>query len=1350
MINKLSTQRRFQLLLSVLAVGAVSIIYSLHSAEEAKVDQVIKNSLAHLDRDLEQSIEQGGGPIRTLCNDYSRWDEMITFVQSRDTQWARETLVPALTSADGDVAWVFDGSASLLYAASTGAARERNILAELDSAASKSLTGNTFAHFFTGVSEGVIEFWGAPIQPTADHSRSAPVYGTFVVGRIWNADRLAQLAGRLGFGARLSVVRGHEESRESSFETSDRDTYRVTRPLPGPDHAPIATLVGDFDLPLSRELQSAHGRYLIYTVVFAAMMMFLFSFAISRWFSRPLTTICDSLEARDTGGLARLETSGPEMSRIASTIAVFLEQARTLEGNEAALTASERRYRITAEQTGQIIYDWDVSGKQVSRAGAIQQITGYTPAEYQAFDIDVWREAVHPDDRERVSAALAETIRHGGTFHAEYRMRVKDGSYRYIEDVGSMVSEADSGSAHLLGNMKDVTDRRLAAESLQESENRFRTLFEGARDAIVIWDSETGHVLDANEQATALFARSRWDLIGMHRSELHPPDHAHEYDALLGAQNTGESSQAVEVEILTFYGLRVHAEVSANVLVLADGRHVVQGIFHDISQRKKYEEQLRSQYNFLQQFLDTIPNPVYYKDAEGRFLGLNSAFERVAGVKRDVLIGRTAFESCPADPTLLHASTSSELQRKPGVRVFEAPMTFADGSRHDIIYHEATFSGPDQEVAGVVGVMIDNTDQRNVMRALKESENKFRTVFEHSSDAILLLTDSVIDCNEKACDLFGGSRDELVGRTPDDLSPTVQPDGRASGDLTPELIAQALDGKPQFFTWQVRRLTGELVDTEISLNAITLQGRSVLHATVRDITARRQAEEQIKKLAAAVAQTAEAVVITDPSGSIEYVNPAFERMTQYRAGEVRGKNPRILRSGKQDAAFYEEMWRMLSEGKIWHGRLVNLRKDGSSYTEDMTISPVLDHHGNCTNFVAVKRDVSHEVALEQMLAQSQKMEAVGRLAGGVAHDFNNLLTVIAGYSDILVRKLQADERLQGDAVEIKKAADRATALTRQLLAFSRRQVGQRQTINLNTLITDMNKMLKRLIGENIEMDLRIEADQAVVLADPGQIEQVVMNLVVNARDAMPEGGRLRLATTNQTLSEERTIGRFVLRAGSYVTLQVSDNGAGMNEETLTHIFEPFFTTKQVGQGTGLGLATIYGIVKQMEGGIEVTSEPGLGTTFTIFLPRSDKPGEPVSVDNSKPAAAKGETILLVEDEEIVRSLVSKMLKDLDYQVVTCESPEIALEYAFDLTRGIDLLLSDVIMPKLDGRQLAEQFRAIRPQTKILFMSGYQDTILSEEFLAAIGAGIITKPFSRDTVARKIRETLDAQPAPTAA
>jgi PAS domain S-box-containing protein len=513
-----------------------------------------------------------------------------------------------------------------------------------------------------------------------------------------------------------------------------------------------------------------------------------------------------------------------------------------------------------------------------------------------------------------------------------------------------------------------------------------------------------------------------------------------------------------------------------------------------------------------------------------------------------------------------------------------------------------------------------------------------------------------------------------------------------------------------------------------------------------DVTDRKQAVSEWLRLSTAIEQAAEAMVLTSETGEIQYVNPAFELMTGYRREEVLGKNPRILSSGKQDPEFYADLWKTLKAGRTWHGQLQNRRKDGAIYTQDTTISPVYDDDGAVVSYVGLGRDVTVEIKLEADLRQSQKMETIGRLAGGIAHDFNNLLSVIIAYADVAMSEIAETDPLYEDIRNIRDAGDRAAQLTKQLLAFSRKQVLQPVVLDLNAIAQGVAPLLKRLIGEDIELKTVLSPGLGRVKADPAQIEQVLMNLAANARDAMPTGGKLTIGTANAELDETYTSHHVAVKPGRYVMLSVTDTGVGMDEETRNRIFEPFFTTKGAGQGTGLGMATVYGIVKQSGGSIWVYSEPGKGAALKIYLPEegaATPQAQPsrLQVDMSGKAGA-GETVLLVEDEEPVRRIAERILIGDGYRVLAAADGEEAMHIANQAPGKIQLLLTDVVMPNMNGSELAGKVSERNPGLRVLYMSGYTDDVIVRHGMLKPDTQFIGKPFNSMALRRKVREVLD--------
>lgn len=517
-----------------------------------------------------------------------------------------------------------------------------------------------------------------------------------------------------------------------------------------------------------------------------------------------------------------------------------------------------------------------------------------------------------------------------------------------------------------------------------------------------------------------------------------------------------------------------------------------------------------------------------------------------------------------------------------------------------------------------------------------------------------------------------------------------------------------------------------------------------------DITERKQAEAQLRLQSAALAAAANAIVITDREGTIQWVNPAFSELTGYELAEAVGRNPRdLVKSNQQNPAVYTELWQTIITGQAWHGEMVNRRKDGSLYTEEQTITPLRDEAGEITHFIAIKQDVTSRRQLEaenrQLMAQvyqAQKMESIGRLAGGIAHDFNNLLVPIVGYTELGLLKLDPANQLYSDLERIKGAGERAAQLTRQILTFSRQQMLEITTLDLNKVISEFQHLVTRLISEDISLQTHLAPDLPKIRADKSQLEQVLLNLVVNARDAMPDGGALIIETAVVMLDKAYVARHTGAKPGLHVMLAVSDTGHGMDAATQQRIFEPFFTTKTQDRGTGLGLATVFGIVKQHGGNIWVYSEPDRGTTFKIYLPLTTLPIPTIKIEPENIVSVRGtETVLLVEDETEVRRLIRDTLLEHGYQVIETGDPEKGVALALAHQGPIHLLLTDVIMPHFNGRDLYHQVSASRVGLKVLYMSGYTDDVIAHHHILEQGAAFLQKPFTIHNMLQKVRSVL---------
>ncbi len=519
---------------------------------------------------------------------------------------------------------------------------------------------------------------------------------------------------------------------------------------------------------------------------------------------------------------------------------------------------------------------------------------------------------------------------------------------------------------------------------------------------------------------------------------------------------------------------------------------------------------------------------------------------------------------------------------------------------------------------------------------------------------------------------------------------------------------------------------------------------SRLADTVSGIIMRKKSEEERSRLATVIDQASETIILTDKEGTIEYVNPAFETVTGYSREEVLGKNPRILKSGFHNEKFYEEMWRTITSGEVWRGKIVNRKKDGSLYYEDGAISMVRNQEGKGIGFVGVKYDVTKEMELENQLQQAQKLEAVGRLAGGIAHDINNYLGAIAGFAELLKLNHQGDEEVAPKADKIIEVVFKASKMIRQLLAFSRKQPSKPLILDLNRVVVHMKEMMEHMIGEDIELNMHTGKDLWLIKVDPMHIDQIMANLIVNARDAMAGGGTILIETENLTVgSQERNL-PFSVVPGKYVRLSVTDSGTGIPEEIRDKIFEPFFTTKEVGKGTGLGLSTVYGIVKQNRGYIWVESEEGKGTTISVDIPVSEEEREEESV-NVSPAPFNREemsgSILIVEDNADVMKPSREYLEYLGFRVLTAENGSEALDLYGKEEGKIDLLITDIVMPVMGGGELAKAIVSKNGKIRILFISGYGESSMGDMKFPEGTFEFLQKPFSIRELGKKVKTLL---------
>ncbi len=762
--------------------------------------------------------------------------------------------------------------------------------------------------------------------------------------------------------------------------------------------------------------------------------------------------------------------------------------------------------------------------------------------------------------------------------------------------------------------------------------------------------------------------------------------------------------------------------------------------------------ELRRTADFHRALFDSSPVAQFSVDLCGNVLTWNPAAERMFGWSADEVVGRRL-------PLLLEevseraARACQDLAAGKPFKDEEVSRKRKDGSTVVGLYSGSPVYDASGALVGVAGAVLDVTERRQAESALLESDRRLNVLMGNLPGMAYRCRFSPgwpMEFVSQGClALTGFGADELTGEDGVQYGDLVHPDDR---QYVLDAVTEAVrEGRPFTLEYRIRTKDG-------GERCVWEQGRWVsrgdngadrLEGFIADITDRRRAEAERERLVTAVEQAGEVIIITDPEGVIEYVNAAFERTTGYTRAEVLGRTPKMLSSGVHDDAFYRDLWDTIRSGQVWSGRITNKRRDGSLYTEEVTISPVLDAKGNVVNYVAAKGDISRRIELEEQHRQTQKLESVGRLAGGVAHDFNNMLNVILTRVEMMLEESDAAGSNREAMQEIHDAATRSAELTRQLLGFARKQDASPRPVDLNETVSGMTRMLERLISEDIALVWSPGAGVPNVRIDPSQLDQVLVNLCVNARDAIEGTGRITIETAAMSCDEIEPAVAAGCAAEWFAALIVSDSGCGMSAETRERIFDPFYTTKGLGQGTGLGLATVYGIVKQNGGFIEVDSAEGKGSTFRICLPECTDPVEPpADPAPTSPRASRGgrELILFVEDEPaILRSGVA-VLEKLGYRVLPALTPDDALQFAEKHRDAIDLLVTDVIMPGMDGHELAERLRSWHPNLPCLFTSGYTADIISKRGALDPGVHFLQKPFSIRDIADRVRALLDARPA----
>ncbi len=1014
------------------------------------------------------------------------------------------------------------------------------------------------------------------------------------------------------------------------------------------------------------------------------------------------------------------------------------EQART----EEELRRASAYNRNLLEASLDPLVTINREGKITDANPAAEDVTGHIRNELIGTDFSQYF-----TDPAKAREAYLKAFAKGGVRNCELEIRHLSGLVTPVLYNASVYRDAEGEIVGVFAIARDVTDKKAAELALSLERQRLFDILEGL-PAYVVLLSPDYHVPFANRVFRERFGESGGRRCYEYLFNRTSPCEVCESFKVLKTNApvewewTGPDSRDYQIYDFPF--------------VDRDGSTLILEMGLDVTEGKRAEAALKASEDRYRSVVNAMAEGVVLQDSTGAIVAWNASAQKILGLSADQLVGRKSVD--PQWKAVREDGTPFPGEAHPAMVTLSTglPQTNVsmgiskpDGTRSWISINSEPISGDGSAAPrAVVTTFSDVTERRQAEQRLRVSEEKYRTLFD-SIDEGFCIIEVMFDADQKPVDYRflevnpsferqTGIR-EAQGRTMREIAPQHE---QYWFDIYGRI---ALTGEPARFVNQAAQLQRWY---DVYAFRIGEPSQRRVAIIFNDITQHKRSEEALVKLQKAVDASGEVVFMTDRDGLITSVNPEFTRVFGYAAEEVVGKTtPRILKSGKVAADFYAGFWNRLLQKEIVRTEFVNKTKDNRLVNMEVSVNPILDDGGAITGFLAIQRDVTARKQLEEQFRQSQKMEAVGQLAGGVAHDFNNLLTVINGYSAVLLESPLPVGDQNAYLKEILHAGERASDLTQQLLAFSRKQVTQPVVLDLNEAVRRAHRMLERVIGENIRFVPRLSESPCHIRADAGQIEQVMLNLAVNARDAMPQGGTLTIETATVNLDEHYARAHPYMAAGDYVLLVVSDTGCGMDPETQSHIFEPFFTTKGPGKGTGLGLSTVYGIVKQNGGHINVYSEVGKGSTFRVYFKQAEAPVDRETVRAIEiPSRPGTERVLLVEDEPSVRAFAEDVLKEKGYTVLTAESAEEALLLSRRDPAEIHLLLTDVIMPGLNGKELADRLRLSRPAVKVLFISGYTGEAISQHGILDEGVSFLSKPFGPRELLAKVRQTLDAPSA----
>ncbi len=895
-----------------------------------------------------------------------------------------------------------------------------------------------------------------------------------------------------------------------------------------------------------------------------------------------------------------------------------------------------------------------------------------------------------------------------------------------------------------------------ALKALTENETKYQTLFEKSNDAIFILIEDL--FVDCNEAAQKLFAASKERLLASSVIDFIPKKDGNDETVRIVTEKiklafNGEP-QSFRLELCRMDKKAIHAEIELSPFSL-NNMTFVQAIIHDITEKYTQWLALQKSESIFKGVVNASHEAIIGVNKKGVCFLFNPAAEKMFLRTEKEMLGKSIDCLIPERYKEAHNRAFNDIFKTRNFdrlvnKTYRVDGLRSNGEEFPLEFSFSMVAVKDETF--IVSSGRDITDRVKKENALKESEQKFRHLFEDMPDAIFITSldaDSkglILDANRAAEQQTGYTREELLNMNI--LSQLCADKNNSQKALAREKEIAA-NKEIRFVEKKIRKDKTEYW-TEVILRIISLNGTDVLISINRDVTDKIIANEKITKLSYAIEKSPIFVIITDPKGTIEYANRQASEITGYRQNELIGRLFRYDEFSVFPKEMFKSLWSTLETEDNWHSEFeMNLKNDKKIFVS-ATVFPIKNESDEVVNFIGMLEDRTDQRKLREQLSQAQKMETVGRLTGGIAHDFNNLLTVINGYSELASTIKTKDKKVHEYFRAIFRAGERASDLVRQLLAFTRKQSAEIKVVNLNTMIQDLTKMMARLIGKDIQIKTELDPQLPYIKADPVQIEQILINLVVNARDALNENRtgnserKIIIATKAVSFDHASAKATTDMKNGDYVLFSVSDTGSGMPEDVKDKIFEPFFTTKETGKGTGLGLATVYGIVEQNNGKIEVLSELNKGTQFNIYWPAVDITEDSVELQKETFVPAVGHKhVLIVDDDEEVRALASEMLQALNYQVTEANNGKQALHLLKEASCKPDLIITDLIMPEMDGIEFANKTKQILPDVKFLYASGFAGDRFKTNSKSEIEELFIQKPYTLHALGQKIREVLDS-------